>query len=81
MAGENLVYCGAKVFAGDGNAAAGAAGVILTAIDQAEIGIEEEEVRRARCFVFVSDILRLVVEIGELEAERLGLPLEAFGAV
>ena len=67
--------------AGDRNAVAGAARVELAAIDEAEIGVEEEEVRGAGGVVGVGHGLRFVVEIGKDEADGLSLLLESGGTV
>ena len=61
FARERRVDGGAKVFACDWNAVAGAAGVELAAIGQAKIAVEEKEIRSAGGLVGMSYSLRLVI--------------------
>ena len=53
----------------------------MAAIDELEIGVKEIGIGRAGGFVGVRHGLRLVVEIGKLEAIGIGLLLETGGAV
>lgn len=73
--------CGAEVAAGDGDVVAGAAGVELATVDEGAGGIEEEEIGGAGGVVVAGDLLGLVVEIGEDEAEFEGLLSEGGGGV
>ena len=75
MAGKDLVDRFAEIFARDGDVIAGTALVKLAAINEAEICIEEEDIRCAGCFKGLCDFLRFVVEIWEAEVHRDGLML------
>src|ERR1017187_7133273 len=81
LAGESCVDGGAKVFSSDWNPVAGAAGIELASKDELEAGVEKEEIWCAGGLVSAGHDLRLVIQIREGKAQRLGLLFEFAGTV
>src|SRR5580658_3935233 len=77
LACKHKIDCCAQIFSGDRDAVAGAAVIVLAAIDELEIRVKVVGIGRARGFVSVRYGLRLVVEVGKFKAVGLGLLLEA----
>src|SRR5579863_4010605 len=80
-AGQDGVDGGAEVFAGDGDAVAGAAQVELATVGEAQVLVEEVDIGCAGGIVGVGYLLGLVVEVGECKAKAGGLGAKPLGAV